>query len=101
MRQWHHTPCVLNETWTKTCHRRYGPDVGDGISCRELPPPGNHSGEPAMNDAITRRTFLGLGLTLPAFAVGLARAAEDKEGKEVTTDSGLKYVDLKVGDGIV
>lgn len=54
-----------------------------------------------MNDAMTRRAFLGLGLTLPAVA-SLAYAADDKqEGKEVTTESGLKYVDLKVGDGVV
>jgi peptidylprolyl isomerase len=49
--------------------------------------------------AMTRRAFLGL--TLPVLA-GLAHAADDKkEGKEVTTESGLKYVDLKVGDGVV
>jgi FKBP-type peptidyl-prolyl cis-trans isomerase len=37
--------------------------------------------------------LLALGGMQPAFT------DETKEGKEVTTDSGLKYVDLKVGNG--
>jgi FKBP-type peptidyl-prolyl cis-trans isomerase len=42
--------------------------------------------------------FLTLGLAL-LLAAAFVQAQEKKEAKEVTTKSGLKYVDLKVGTG--
>lgn len=48
-----------------------------------------------------------IGLTCLALSAALlawtardgARAGDKKDGKEITTTSGLKYIDLKVGDG--
>lgn len=42
--------------------------------------------------------FLTLGLAL-LLATAFVQAQEKKEGKEVTTKSGLKYVELKEGTG--
>ena len=43
----------------------------------------------------------GLGLALPAVALGQQPSKPGKaEEKVITTPSGLKYVDLKVGEGV-
>src|SRR5687768_11846729 len=50
---------------------------------------------------MTRLILVGI-VSLGALAIvlgPLGRAGEKKEGKIITTESGLKYIDVKVGDG--
>jgi FKBP-type peptidyl-prolyl cis-trans isomerase len=46
----------------------------------------------------TRWLVMGL-LTLGSLQLACSGTDETKEGKEITTDSGLKYIDQKVGTG--
>jgi peptidylprolyl isomerase len=53
----------------------------------------------SLNDIIRNAKVVSISAATTLGAVSLAKAADDKYSDFITTDSGLKYKDLKVGEG--
>jgi len=55
----------------------------------------------ALNDIIRNAKIVSIGAATTLGAVSYAKAADDKYSDYTTTDSGLKYKDLKEGEGAI